>query len=252
MIIRQKSLAEQVRAQILQWIRAGEIDPQDGALPSEQEIAARLDISRATVREALTLLERERLIIRRQGSGTYINPTVRQLSLTINEALEPQLLITAQGQRPKLGFRQVDWGIAGEEAAGALNVAGDDPAVRVALLYLADEQPAVWLEGVLVSELLQPNDEALPPFSTLEQFVMQVSGYRITHSVARLDAVEATAAMARTLGVEAGKALLRVVDTHLSDYGRPVFYSRTYYVPQRVRLEMLRDSGRHETRISVW
>ncbi len=252
MIIRQKSLAEQVRAQILQWIRAGEIDPQDGALPSEQEIAVRLNISRATVREALTLLERERLIIRRQGSGTYINPTVRQLSLTINEALEPQLLIMAQGQRPKLGLRQLEWGLAGEEAAGALSVAEDDPAVRVALLYLADERPAVWLEGVLVSELLQPNAEPLPHFETLAQFVMQVSGFRITHSVARLDAVEASATLASVLEVEAGKALLRVVDTHLSDYGQPVFYSQTYYVPGRVRLEMLRDSGGHETRISVW
>jgi GntR family transcriptional regulator len=252
MIIRQKSLAEQVRAQILEWIRSGEIDPQDGPLPSEQEIAVRLNISRATVREALTLLERERLIIRRQGSGTYINPTVRQLSLTINEALEPQLLITAQGQRPKLGFRRVEWSLAGEEAAEALNVAKDDPAVRVSLLYLADEQPAVWLEGVLACELLQPNDEALPVLDTLAQFVMQLSGFRITHSVARLNAVEASAEMAHRLGVEAGKALLRVVDTHLSDYGQPVFYSHTYYVPERVRLEMLRDSGRHAAHISVW
>jgi GntR family transcriptional regulator len=252
MIVRQKSLAEQVRAQILQWIRAGEIGPQDGALPSEQEIAARLNISRATVREALTLLERERLIIRRQGSGTYINPTVRQLSLTINEALEPQLLITAQGQRPKLGLRRLEWGLAGEEAAEALGVAKDDPAVRIALLYLADEQPAVWLEGVLASELLHPDAEPLPRLDTLAQFVMQVSGFRITHSVARLYAVEASAALASVLEVEAGKALLRLVDTHLSDYGQPVFYSQTYYVPGRVRLEMLRDSGGHEARISVW
>ncbi len=252
MIIRQKSLADQVREQIEQWIRTGEIDSQDGALPSEQEIAARLNISRATVREALSLLERKRLVIRRQGSGTYINPTVRRLSMTINEALEPQWLITAQGQRPKLGYRRVERGIAGEEAAEALNVAEDDPAIWVTLLYLADEQPAVWLEGVLVPELLQAGEESLPTFNTLEQFVGQVSGFRITHSVARLDAVEATQDLARALGVATGKALLRVVDTHLSDYGRPVFYSRTYYVPERVRLEMLRDSGGRETRLSVW
>jgi GntR family transcriptional regulator len=251
-IIRQKSLAEQVRAQIMEWIRSGEFDLRDGALPSEQEIAARLNISRATVREALTLLERQRLIIRRQGSGTYVNPTVRQLSMTINEALEPQSLITAQGRRPKLGFRRVEWGLTGEAAAKALNVAEDDLAVRVALLYLADEQPAVWLEGVLACELLQPDDETLPAFDNLAQFVMQVSGFRITHSVARLSAVEASVEMAHRLGIEAGKALLRVVDTHLSDYGQPVFYSQTYYVPERVRLEMLRDSGRGETHLSVW
>lgn len=252
MITRQKPLAEQVREQIEQWIRTGELDPQDGALPSEQEIAARLNISRATVREALSLLERERLVIRRQGSGTYINPTVRRLSITVNEALEPQWLITAQGQRPKLGYRRVEWGAAGEAAAEALNVSEDDAAIWVNLLYLADEQPAVWLEGAVVPELLHPGEESLPPFSTLEQFVRQVSGFRITHSVARLDAMGATQDLAQTLGIATGTALLRVVDTHLSDYGQPVFYSRTYYLPERVRLEMLRDSGGRETRLSVW
>ena len=42
-------------------------------LPTEMEIAASYNVSRQTVRHALCLLEEEGLLIRRQGSGTYIN-----------------------------------------------------------------------------------------------------------------------------------------------------------------------------------
>ena len=44
-----------------------------GRLPPERELAARYAVSRATLREALSLLVARGLLTRRQGSGTYIN-----------------------------------------------------------------------------------------------------------------------------------------------------------------------------------
>ena len=41
-------------------------------LPTEQELCSRYRVSRQTVRQALALLEKENLIVRRQGSGSYI------------------------------------------------------------------------------------------------------------------------------------------------------------------------------------
>ena len=41
-------------------------------LPTEQLLCARFQVSRQTVRQALSLLESERLIDRRQGSGSHI------------------------------------------------------------------------------------------------------------------------------------------------------------------------------------
>ncbi len=46
--------------------------PFGARLPEERELARQFDTSRATVRAALTALEREGLIERRQGSGTYV------------------------------------------------------------------------------------------------------------------------------------------------------------------------------------
>ena len=43
-------------------------------LPSEFEFRKSLGVSRATLREALRLLEEENVIVRRHGVGTFVNP----------------------------------------------------------------------------------------------------------------------------------------------------------------------------------
>lgn len=45
--------------------------PSDGRLPTERELAAELGFGRRSVRRALDILEREGLIWRRQGKGTF-------------------------------------------------------------------------------------------------------------------------------------------------------------------------------------
>src|SRR3954463_5202774 len=42
-------------------------------LPSEFDLAKQLGVSRATLREALRILEEENVIIRRHGVGTFVN-----------------------------------------------------------------------------------------------------------------------------------------------------------------------------------
>ncbi len=57
-------------------------------LPTEQALCAQFQVSRQTVRQALSLLESERLIDRRQGSGSHIReqkeqPANRRLSIAV-------------------------------------------------------------------------------------------------------------------------------------------------------------------------
>lgn len=66
--------AEKLRANILE----GSFPP-GGRLPTERELCHQLGVSRITVRLALDLLEEEKLIVRRQGSGTYVSDHPRQI-----------------------------------------------------------------------------------------------------------------------------------------------------------------------------
>jgi len=66
--------AERLRAKILKGIF-----PHGARLPTERDLCGLLGISRITVRQALDLLEEEKLILRRQGSGTYVSERPRQI-----------------------------------------------------------------------------------------------------------------------------------------------------------------------------
>lgn len=73
-------LFTQVVDQLLTLIEDGELSPGD-RLPAERQLADRLGVSRASVRQALTALELSGVVLVRAGSGVY----VRELSLNTND-----------------------------------------------------------------------------------------------------------------------------------------------------------------------
>lgn len=104
--VKQGKLAEVVAAQIRDEIRNGLLSIGD-KLPSEKELIVQLGVSRATVREALTLLESDGFVSVRSGryGGAYITqPKVERLAsildtilvvekTTMSELLEARVLL---------------------------------------------------------------------------------------------------------------------------------------------------------------
>jgi DNA-binding GntR family transcriptional regulator len=65
---------------ILEKIRSDEYSPGD-RIPSENELAARYDIGRPTVRQATDMLIRKRFLIRKRGSGTFVCEKRKEVDL---------------------------------------------------------------------------------------------------------------------------------------------------------------------------
>lgn len=61
-------------------IRAGEYTPGD-RIPSEHQLAAAYGIGRPTVRQAIDVLVRRRMLVRRRGSGTYVAAPEHEVDL---------------------------------------------------------------------------------------------------------------------------------------------------------------------------
>jgi GntR family transcriptional regulator len=64
-------LHAQLRQAVLDAIEGGRWRPGD-RLPSETDLCRRFDISRTTVRQALSMLELEGALRREQGRGTFV------------------------------------------------------------------------------------------------------------------------------------------------------------------------------------
>lgn len=73
-------LYRQLADLLLSKIRSGEYAA-GTRIPSEQSLAATYSIGRPTVRQAIDLLVRKRVLIRRRGSGTYVSREPREVDL---------------------------------------------------------------------------------------------------------------------------------------------------------------------------
>jgi GntR family transcriptional regulator len=65
---------------LLVSIRAGEFPP-DSRIPSELSLAANYGIGRPTVRQAIDLLVRKRILVRKRGSGTFVLTRQKEIDL---------------------------------------------------------------------------------------------------------------------------------------------------------------------------
>ena len=64
-------LYHQLADRLAAMIRAGEYDA-GGRIPSEHQLAATYGIGRPTVRQAIDVLVRRRMLVRRRGAGTFV------------------------------------------------------------------------------------------------------------------------------------------------------------------------------------
>ncbi|CDR10099.1 FadR/GntR family transcriptional regulator [Streptomyces iranensis] len=121
----------QVRALIENGLRGGELAP-GSRLPTERALAADLGTSRAAIRQALGALEREGVITRYVGRGTFVAPPSTARSDEPGSALqtspaeimatrlliEPEIAFLAAQQATPADLAQIQRGLSRGSAAG--------------------------------------------------------------------------------------------------------------------------------------
>ena len=120
-----RALYIQVRDHLAQQIARGVLKP-GTPLPSELELADQLGVSLGTLRKGLEALESERLITRRQGSGTYVRDHAADMRFTFDN------LRTKGGEAIPFSvqFLGAACGPASPEEQERLQLATPEPVVR--------------------------------------------------------------------------------------------------------------------------
>jgi DNA-binding FadR family transcriptional regulator len=113
-MVENRRLYRQIADQVEGLIAAGEFRPGD-RLPPERDLAAKLGVSRATVREAMIALELAGLVDIRIGSGIYVTDTQKAEAAKDDPGPGPIELIDAR--------RAIESGVA---ALAAVNATGDE------------------------------------------------------------------------------------------------------------------------------
>jgi GntR family transcriptional regulator len=237
-IERDVSLASQI-ARALR-LRLRHDYPAGGRLPSEPDMAAAFGVSRGTVRQALTILEREGAIFRRHGSGTYANRHVLRIQTRAEMAYEFTDLLRLAGFDASIRLLAVATQPLPDDVAGRLNGESASEGLVVRKLFLADQHPAIFcVDMIPTCAILAPYDDAelrKPIFEFLEHRCHQSIDYCVTEIVPEVADQE----LGTLLEIVPGRPFVRFDEVGYSKANEPVLFSRVYYNDRYIRFSVLR------------
>ena len=201
-----RPLYRQVYDSLVKQIADGSWRP-GAALPSEQALAARLNVSQGTVRKALDSLAVEKLVERRQGKGTYVAEHTQERAL-----FRFFRLATADGVRaiPTSAAQTVRRREARREDVQRLKLAAGDTVVEIARTRLIEGRPAIHERIVLPLALFPGIDKRAPLPNALYTLYQHEYGHNIVAAHEELRAELARKEDARRLKVKPGTPLLHI------------------------------------------
>lgn len=194
-------------------------------LPKEVELAKRLGISRNTIRQATNKLENEKLLMRKKGVGT------RAIKRTVSTRLNNWFSFSDEMHSKGMEFVnydiRVDWAKADEDVAAMLQVDVGKKILRMARLRGLGKGPFVYFISFFHPRvgLTGKEDFSRHLYEILEQDYATIPSV----SKERINAMAATADIARKLNIKKGDPVLFRKRLVCDPGDRPIEYNLGYY-----------------------
>ncbi|MFO1445968.1 GntR family transcriptional regulator [Bacillus sp. Bva_UNVM-123] len=206
-------------------------------LPSEFELAKQLGVSRATLREALRILEEENVIIRRHGVGTFVNakPLFTSGIEQLNSVTD---MILQAGMKPGTIFLSSATMGPTEEDIRRFSCSEDEDILMIERVRTANGEPVVYcidkLRGEILSETFSYERESI--FELIED----VASRKITYAVAQILPIGYHEKVSPILECDPETALLVLKQMHFDEADEPILYSVNYFRADKFSFHVLR------------
>ena len=238
MLQRAPSLTDQTKSYLKERILNDEFA--DGRIPSETELADELQVSRTTIRDALSRLENEGVIFRKQGAGTFVNEPGLQIKTRLEEIWSYEDVIEAHGYTPSTRILNVEVGPAGENIASDLEIAPTDELLTIKKLFLADDQPVILAYNSIPLQLVEKpyqEDEFLAP---VYQFLWENGRQRLTYYLSEIIPSIADEELAQTLHIQPQTTLISFSEIGYNGNNEPILFSSSCFRDDLLRLRLIR------------
>lgn len=211
----------QLARSLREHISSGDIGP-GGALPSERDLSEMAGMSRVTVRKAIEQLIEEGVLVRKQGSGTFVARRIETPGGKLSSFSDDTL---SRGEAPGVVWINKTYAQPTEEEAAALQIPATAQVARLGRVRLAGGEPLAIEHAVVPAQFL-------PDLDVLGDSLYQAldrHGFRPTFGVQRVRASLATPTEAGILSVRQNSEVLRIERVTRIPDGRIVEFTRSVY-----------------------
>lgn len=237
-------LSDLVKDEIIKIINERGLRPGQ-QLPSEEQLAADLQVSRPTIRDALTLLESKGYLVRQHGRGTFLTEFSSFSSGLESWKSFPEL-IKEKGMTPSAEVLELSDGSFEEEIHAQLGLEINEACVKLERLRLADGKPVSYIinhfprhlfgNTVLHEDLFNESLVVLLE----EQFKVE-----FLYAMTKIKAVALDTIKARLLGVVPGTPSLLMDVVHYGVKDVPILLGKEWFLNDTVDFHIKRYRHRH-------
>ena len=213
-----------VQEQIKAAIAAGNLKPLE-ALPGERDIAEAFNVSRVTVRKAISGLVEQGLLTQRQGSGTFVAAPPQRVEQPLSRLTSFTEDMRLRGLEASVRWLARTVTLASPDEAMRLSLSPSDTVSRLRRLRLANNVPmAIECATVPTRFLADPNLVEASLYDVLE-----ANGALPVRALQRLRAANLSPEDAALLEVSPGAAALAIDRMSYLEGGTPVEFTQSFY-----------------------
>jgi GntR family transcriptional regulator len=232
------SLYLQVKDTMIKRIQEKEWAPYS-MIPTENELMIEFNVSRTTIRQAVSILVQEGILEKKQGKGTIVKPQVFVGSLGKLKGFAEEALENGIIPSSKLLFVKTSRDFSKEKSL--LDVPMEDEIVVIERLRLANQTPVAiertcWPYSIGKMLLYQDLDVA-NFYDILEEqnIILKTANEKIK-------AINATLLEADLLGIRGGQALLQMERLSFGQENKPIEYTTTKFCSDKYQyfIELMR------------
>ena len=206
-------------------------------LPTEAWLCERYDVSRTVVRQALSDLEREGLVSRMKGKGTFVSgPKLSEHLIQSLTSLHEDL--AARGERLETKVLRLEVQPASPHVAELLRVPESERIIVLERLRFLHGEPLVVTTAHMPYSLCAPILELdMTQRSLFETYERQL-GFKLHRGTRAIEARVASSETAQHLGIQEGSPVLVFTGVTFVEDGRPLEYFVGVHRGDRTRFEV--------------
>lgn len=224
---------------IIDLIKEKKIQP-DNKLPSEAELMEMLGVSRYIVREALALLEQDKIIYKKQGKGTYVKKVPVKIESGLEKLESITDIIKNFGYNPSGRCLKIEEIVPTQDMIDKLNIGAKDKAITFTRIRMADDKIAAFCVDTVPKHLFKDQDiMVLNNMSMFEYFSSKLN-IQVESAIAEIVPTFPTKEMIKLINAGSKDIFLLLRQIHYDKEGLPVIYSMDYFNPEVFKFKINR------------
>ena len=209
-------------------------------LPSEIELADAYEVSRVTVRQALTELEKDRIVVRHRPSGTFVKRVPETLSPTIGMMVDITASLRNAGHDSQIETLDLDLVTdVPDEARTFLGTENCEGHVVIRRLITVDHAPFAWIQNHL-SPMRFPDLAAKGLINnSVRQTLLDRYGLTTGSSDHWIQVAEANDQDVALLNVAPRSTIMKLDTAFMDQHNEPMVFMCTRLITDQMRLHLV-------------